>query len=244
MSRENNTLWTTVYRKPTHADKLLDQTSYNPTLHKAATVRILTRRAQIVCDSHDSLTDETIHLNIVFIKNSYSTDFIECNAYVRSNDSSNNSYTTTATIPYIRGTSKTIARILPYNVQVAHKPMFTLRRLLTNVKDKDEPEDRSGAVYKIKYSDCQSIYIGETGRNLTTRLNEHKRATKEGDVNNTEHHLKTSHTIDRDFAMCVTYSTDYYQRIILESWFTNLEHTALNRCKPLPAPPRTPRRIT
>ena len=71
---------------------------------------------------------------------------------------SNNSLplTTTATIPYTRGTSETIARILrSYNIRVAHTPMFSLRRLLTNVKDKDEPEDRPGAVYKIKCSDCQ-----------------------------------------------------------------------------------------
>ena len=107
-----NTLRTTVYRKPTNTDRLLDQTSYNPTSHKATTVRTLTRRAQIVCDSDDSLTDEIKHLNTVFTKNNYSTDFIERNTYIRSNDSSNNSYTTTATIPYIRGTSKTTARIL------------------------------------------------------------------------------------------------------------------------------------
>ena len=56
VTRENNTLRTTVYRKPTHTDRLLDQTSYNPTSHKATTVRTLTR-AQIVCDSDDSLTD-------------------------------------------------------------------------------------------------------------------------------------------------------------------------------------------
>ena len=62
VTRENNTLRTTVYRKPTHTDRLLDQTSYNPTSDKATTVRILTRRAQIVCDSHDSLTDETLFL--------------------------------------------------------------------------------------------------------------------------------------------------------------------------------------
>ena len=97
------------------------------------------------------MTDETKHLSTVVIKNNYSTDFIKRNTYVRLNDSSKNSYTTTATIPYIRGTSETTARILrPYNIPVAHKPMFTLRRLLTNVKDKDEPEETPGAVYKIK----------------------------------------------------------------------------------------------
>ena len=161
---------TTVYRKPTHTDRLLDQTSYNPTSHKATTVRTLTRRAQVVYDSRDSLTDETKHLNTVFIKNNYRTDFIKRNTYVRPNDSSNNSCTTTATIPYIRGTSEAIARILqPYNIRVAHKSIFTLQRLLADVKDKDEPEDRPGAVYKIKCSDCQAPYIGETGRNYVSK---------------------------------------------------------------------------
>ena len=42
------------------------------------------------------------------------------------------------------------------------------------VKDKDKPEDRQGAVYNIKCCDCQASYIGETGRNLSTRLTEHK----------------------------------------------------------------------
>ena len=110
----------------------------------------------------------------------------------------------------------------PYNIRVAHKPMFTLRRLLTNGKRKDKPEGRPGAVYKIKCSDCQATYIGETGRNLTTRLTELKRATKKDDINNiAEHQLKTSHTIDRDSATRLTYSTDYYQQITLESWFIN-----------------------
>ena len=46
--------------------------------------------------------------------------------------------TTTATIPYIKGISENISRILqPFNIRVAHKPITTLRQLLTNVKDKD-----------------------------------------------------------------------------------------------------------
>ena len=56
-----------------------------------------------------------------------------------------------------------------HNIRVAHKPMLTLRRLLTNVKDKDDPEDRPGAVYKIKCSDCQATYIGENHATKRTR---------------------------------------------------------------------------
>ena len=59
---------------------------------------------------------------------------------------------TTATIPYmINGTTETVAWMLqPYNIRVAYKPITTLRQLLSNVKDKDGPNDRQGAVYKIK----------------------------------------------------------------------------------------------
>ena len=42
--------------------------------------------------------------------------------------------------------------------------------------------------------------------------------------------------IDWDAAECLTYSTEYYQRITLESWFSNLEQTPLNRSQQLPAP--------
>ena len=143
--RNNNKLRTTIYRKPTHTDRLLDQTCYNPTSHKATTIQTLTRRAQLVCDSTDSLTDETNYLNNVFSKNNYNADFIRRNTYK----------------PYIKGTSETIAQILqPYNIHVAHKPITTLRQLLTNVKDKDKPNDSLGAVYKIKCCDCQATYIG------------------------------------------------------------------------------------
>ena len=68
VTRDNNKLQTTVYRKPTHTDRLLDQSSYNPTSHKATTIRTLTRRAQLVCDSPDSLQDETDYLYNVLVR--------------------------------------------------------------------------------------------------------------------------------------------------------------------------------
>ena len=115
----------------------LNPTLNNPTSHKATTIRTLTRRAQLVCDSPDSLQDETDYLNNVFSKNNYNTDFVRRNTHSNtdSNTQTNSGPVTTATIPYIRGTSDTIACILqPYNIRVAHKPITTIRRLLTNVK--------------------------------------------------------------------------------------------------------------
>ena len=106
--------------------------------------------------------------------------------------------------------------------------MFTIWRLLIYVKSKYRP----GAVIRSKCSDCQVSYIGQTGRNLTTRLNKHKRATKKGDLNNNiaKPRLKTSHNIDWDYQLL---STNYTRKLVYS------EQTALNRCQPLPAPYRS-----
>ena len=81
------------------------------------------------------------------------------------------------------------------------------------------------------------VFNDRKKRNLSTRLTEDKQATRNGDDNHiAEHHLQTKHQIDWDSATCITYFTDYYQRLTLESWFTNLEQTPLNRSQQLPAP--------
>ena len=81
VGRNNNELRTTIYRKPTHTDRLLDESSYNPTSHKATTIKTLTRRAQLVCNTPDSLSDENKYLDRVFDKNNYDADFIRCNTH-------------------------------------------------------------------------------------------------------------------------------------------------------------------
>ena len=140
---------TTDYRRrftenpPTLTD--LDESSYNPTSHKATTIRTLTRRALLVCDSHDSLADEPKYLDNVFNKNNYNCDFVTRNTYRTEPNETNTNLTptTTVTIPYIKGTSEIIARILqPYNIRVAHRPITTLRKLVTSVKDKGTDKEQ------------------------------------------------------------------------------------------------------
>ena len=197
-----------------------------------------------VCDSPDCLQDETNYLNNVFSKNNNNKDFVRRNTHSNTDSNTHTSVNsgpvTKASIPYIRGTSETIARILQsYNIRVAHRPITTLRQLvLTNVKDKDKPEDRQGAVYNIKCGcDCQASYIGETGRNLSTQLIEHKRSTRNGDFNNhiAEHHLQTKHASNR-LGFCDMYLRILQTTITTTSWLTTLEQTPLNHSQQLPTP--------
>ena len=106
ISRDDNSPRTTVYRKPSNTDRLLDGSSSNSTSHKAITIRTLTRRAQQVYNTTDSLSDENKHLDRVISKNNYNEDFIQRSTHrptttIEIND--NATLTTTVTIPYIKG---------------------------------------------------------------------------------------------------------------------------------------------
>ena len=136
VSRDDNSLRTTVYRKTTHTDRLLDESSFNPTSHKATTIRTLTRRAQLICNSTDSLSDENNCLDGVFSKNNYNEDFIQRNTYrptttTEAND--NATLTTTATITYIKGISENISHILSTSIQYArHSQTYYLTTSVTD----------------------------------------------------------------------------------------------------------------
>ena len=83
VSHDSNKLRTTVYRKPTHTDRLLDQSSYNRTSHKATTIKTLTRLAQLICDSANALLNDNDYQQHVLHKNNYK--FASCNRrhYIR-----------------------------------------------------------------------------------------------------------------------------------------------------------------
>ena len=141
-------------------------------VNKSSSSSLLLLSLLLVSNTSDSLSDENKYLDRVFSKNSFNEDFIRRNTHrptTTTEVNDNATPTTAVTTPYINGIFENISRILqPFNIHVAYKPITTLRQLLTNVTDKDEPRNRQGAVYKINCSDCHAFYIGEIGRNLIT----------------------------------------------------------------------------
>ncbi|CAB3981912.1 Hypothetical predicted protein [Paramuricea clavata] len=77
MTRDSNSLRTSVYRKPTSTSRLLDNSSYHPTSHKLATIATFSEeRAHAVCSSSETLEDELQHLDKAFTINKYSKPFV------------------------------------------------------------------------------------------------------------------------------------------------------------------------
>ena len=79
-------------------------------------------------------------------------------------------------LPYVKGVTEECQRILKsYNISSAAKPIKTLRNCLVHPKDKRNTMDTTGVVFKVPCASCNVVYVGETGRKLSTRISEHQK---------------------------------------------------------------------
>ena len=74
-------------------------------------------------------------------------------------------------------------------------------------------------VHEVPCLDCNSKYIGETGRNLQRRLIEHKAAVRKGNRKNgiAVHLQDNDHRVDWEAARVIGQEPHYWRRRILEA---------------------------
>ena len=100
----------------------------------------------------------------------------------------------------------------------------TLGRIFTRVKDPIPPEERTGVIYKIKCI-CGDFYVGETGRNLTTRLKEHKAACRLAAFDRSavaKHAWQEGHEIEWNDVEILDTAKDLQERKVKESLYVRM----------------------
>ena len=81
---------------------------------------------------------------------------------------------------YIQGTTEAVSNVLKkYNVTTAVRPNTTLRTLPVSPKDRIPKDKQCGVVYQVPRHNCKEVYIGETGRQLGVRIDEHKKQVED-----------------------------------------------------------------
>ena len=123
--------------------------------------------------------------------------------------------------------------ILPCaNIRTTFRPRFTLKQHLVKPKYPISPEKKSNVVYSVPYKSCSAMYVGQTSRQLSIRLKEHKRAVRTADFNVSvlaEHAWNQHHLIDWDEATVLTSVSNFHHRLTLESWYIHKSHQIFNR---------------
>ena len=107
----------------------------------------------------------------------------------------------TISIPYIKGTSEAIRRVLaPLRIRTAMRANKMKSSIMGRAKDKlDKNETRApGIVYTVGCTECKDVYIGETRRTVAQRIKEHQADTRLGHTERSaivEHIHSTGHKV-------------------------------------------------
>ncbi len=137
------------------------------------------------------------------------------------------------TLPYVRGLSEAVQRILaPLEVRVTFRPNTTLRQLLVRPKDRVPTEELAGVVYQIPCAASSATYVGQTGRCLGKRVKEHRKAVESGDCANSalaEHAWNHHHPMDWKNVRVLEQQSRLYHRLTLESIHIRSHPHTLNR---------------
>jgi hypothetical protein len=201
ITRKNGKLETEVYRKATDSGLYLQFNSNHPKPVKNGIVNTLLHRAETHSSSKSSLNTEVTKIHNILGQNKYPQQLINNikNKRTRNKDKIREDTKTVGTLalPYVPRLSEKISKIAKkVNVRTVFSAKDILRARLVKLKpDSDRP--KTDVIYKIP-CECGKSYIGETGRTLETRLNEHKRTVSKGDPNTSklmEHISNTGHRI-------------------------------------------------
>jgi len=77
-----------------------------------------------------------------------------------------------------------------FNIIAGFSTQYTLKNILVNKKLSNKNPFCNSGVYKIECSNCNYVYIGQTGRNFNIRYKEHMSAYKNNKSNsNVAKHL-------------------------------------------------------
>ena len=179
-----------IYRKPTQSENYIKNHSYNPITHKHAIINSLTHRlVNIPMDKAEYYKEQKtiLHIaeengynkNLVFkkIKKAKLKKIIKEATTFNKETENNNTFSEFTYHPKTFNKFKKIFK--EQNIILAPTNRYSVLKLL-NSKTKDEipPINRSG-IYQINCKDCEKCYIGQTKRNLKTRVKEHFRNIKQ-----------------------------------------------------------------
>ena len=238
--KDDGSLLTSVYRKPTHTDLYLQWDSHHTIPSKYSVVGTLYHRAKTICSNQEMLLKEEQHLIQALRKCKYpnwalnrvklrcqnpSKKQKNTNQRKQNNQFRKNLY---MVVPYYKGLSESIKRSCnKFGVQVHFKGGLTIKDLLMAPKDKDHILKKSGIIYKYSCNkvECDEEYIGESARLFAERFKEHQKAPSPIH----DHSFRSGHEVNIDNFSIVGWEDQNLTRTIKEALYIRVNNPSLNK---------------
>ena len=211
-------LSTTIYRKPMHTNRYLHYTSHHPKHQKLTVAKTLLSRV------NTNITDNTQkHSELQNIRDHFS--YFQTATLSEYSIQSFHFYTLHTR--HIRKNQKSSKQGRGESCHETH-----IGRILPSPKDPLTLEEKSCLVHQVPCFDCDFIYIGQTKRDLKSRLAEHKLAIRNQEPRKSalcEHSIQFDHLIDWNKSKVLKTEAHYSKRLTSEAWFINSHPHVINR---------------
>jgi len=240
--KNGNSLIFDWYRKSTWSGRYLNYLSHHPITHKRGVIYGLIDKIFLL--SHPKFHYKNLNIVIeTLLKNSYPIMFIfttineriKYNIHKLNKTNSNNNDNHSAkyfTIPFINSIYNPINTIAKqFKLKLAFSINNNLNNFIKVGKDKLDLTAHSEVVYLIPCKDCQATYVGQTKRQLHTRIKEHKTDINKNNASPsaiTLHRLESSHEIDWDNIKILDEEHIYNKRLISEMIYIKRQKNGLN----------------
>ncbi|KYN08288.1 hypothetical protein ALC62_00718, partial [Cyphomyrmex costatus] len=241
---ENERILFDIFKKPTNSGRYLNYHSNHSLCHKKGVVTSLFDRILLL--SHPKFHIKNIQELInTSTNNGYPFDFLfaSINNIIKSfihsenndiNLHNNDTYANKKffSVPYHNNVSEKFKKIFGVDseIKIAYKPINSLNQIIKLGKDKLDKFDNTNVVYKIDCLNCDRSYVGQTKRNLKTRIKGHRADIKK--LHNksvvSKHQMECNHTMDWDNVHILDNEPSYMKRSISEMIFIKKQLNGLN----------------
>jgi len=238
---ENNKFLFDIYYKPTFSGRYLSFYSNHPLIHKRGVIFSLIDKVLLLSNP----IFQQKNLNIIIenlLNNGYPLNFIFKNINNRikvldlikkkhnSNKSNNSGY---CSIPYINKLSHKFKHIFSnINTNLAFSCNHKLNKLIKTGKDQLNKLQHTNVVYRIQCSNCDATYVGQTKRQLKTRIKKHRQDIQKKSGNFsvvTEHKIDYNHEFDWDNIEILDTERFYNKRLISENLHIKRQINSINK---------------
>ncbi|UYV61346.1 hypothetical protein LAZ67_1004494 [Cordylochernes scorpioides] len=235
ITKTRNRYNTEVYYKPTFHPMYINFSSFCPLSHKINTVRTLSKRIYTHCNTEESKQRETNNIISNLMSSGYPKNFILRHFHNPSRTKIYDNYKSICTIPYSLQSIKIARELKNFGIRTYFSNTPSIGTILRNPITKDNTPrntlQRNNAVYSIKCNDCDSVYVGETGRYIKDRIQEHDRNIRHNDPKSliVQHISQTGHSFNTtDPRSHYSNIPHKHKRLVVEA-LLSLRYNSINR---------------
>ena len=216
---------TKVYRKATHTNSYIHYFSHHSLeIKKGVIIGLFLRAFRLSAPSY--LDDEIQLIRLGFSKLAYPYWVIDealtkaRRIYYSCNEKNtwNKEGSKIIKLPYHKKLAEVARKLNEEDLKFVFHFDNTVRKCLCSNKLSNNRGDDKSGVYVIQCSNCNLSYVGETGRLLSTRLEEHRKAVSDNDRNSAiaKHCWEVNHRMNFKDSRLVYKNSNIKQRRVVE----------------------------